>query len=67
MTVILGTLTLSDTTREVKDIDKTAGRRGKLLCNLAEQGGIAKAMVEGRDYVAVREVRRGTQTVIRYL
>ena len=56
MTAILETLTLSDTTREVKDIDKTEVRREKLLCNLAEQGDIAKAMVEGKEFVAVREV-----------
>ena len=56
MTAILETPTLSDTTREVKDIDKTEVRREKLLCNLAEQGVIAKAMVEGKEYVAVREV-----------
>ena len=56
MTAILDTFTLSDTTREVKDIDKTEVRREKLLCNLAEQGDIAKAMLEGKEYVAVREV-----------
>ena len=56
MAAILETLTLSDTAREAKDIDKTEVRREKLLCNLAEQGDIAKAMVEGKEYVAVREV-----------
>ena len=56
MTAILDTFTLSDTTREVRDIDKTEVRREKLLCNLAEQGDIAKAMLEGKEYVAVREV-----------
>ena len=56
MTAILDTFTLSDTTREVKDTDKTEVRREKLLCNLAEQGDIAKAMLEGKEYVAVREV-----------
>ena len=56
MAAILETLTLSDTARVVKDIDKTEVRREKLLCNLAEQGDIAKAMLEGKEYVAVREV-----------
>jgi hypothetical protein len=49
MATILKTLTLSDTTREVKDIDKIEVRREKLLCNLAEQGDIGKVMVAGRD------------------
>jgi hypothetical protein len=49
MATIRKTLALSDITREVKGIDKIEVRSEKLLGNLAEQEGIGKAMVAGRD------------------
>ena len=55
-TKFLDTLTLSSETEKVQHIDKTATLREKLLLSLAEQGDMAKAMLEGRDYTAVRVV-----------
>ena len=56
MTNILSKLTLTNETKQAVAVDKTALRRDKVVANLLEQGDIAKAMIEGSEYVAMRVV-----------
>jgi hypothetical protein len=57
MTNILNKLTLTNETKQAPIIDKTVLRREKVVTNLLEQADIAKAMLEGKDYVAMRTVQ----------
>jgi hypothetical protein len=56
MTNILNKLTLTNETKQAPIIDKTALRREKVVTNLMEQADIAKAMIDGKEYVAMRVV-----------
>jgi hypothetical protein len=57
MTNIPNKLTLTNETKQAPIIDKTVLRREKVVTNLLEQADIAKAMLEGKDYVAMRTVQ----------
>ena len=57
MTNILNKLTLTNETKQAPIFDKTVLRREKVVTNLLEQVDIAKAMLEGKDYVAMRTVQ----------
>ena len=50
-------LTLTNEAKKAVEVDKTALRREKVVANLMEQADIAKAMLEGKDYVAMRTVQ----------
>jgi len=56
MATILSKLTLTDETKKAVAVDKTKLRREKVVANLLEQADIAKAMIEGNEYVAMRLV-----------
>lgn len=58
MTNILSKLKLTNETKQAVAVDKTALRRDKVLKNLLEQGEIAKAMLNGTDYVSTRLVTK---------
>ena len=57
MTNILSKLTLTNDTKKEVAVDKTALRRAKVVMNLLEQADIAKAMLDGKEYVAMRTVQ----------
>ena len=57
MTNILSKLTLTNETKKEVAVDKTALRRAKVVMNLLEQADIAKAMLDGKEYVAMRTVQ----------
>jgi len=57
MTNILSKLTLTNDTKKEVAVDKAALRRAKVVMNLLEQADIAKAMLDGKEYVAMRTVQ----------
>jgi|TARA_B100001964_G_C13945481_1_gene470919 hypothetical protein len=54
MSKILSSFTLTNVTRQAAVVDKARVRREKVSANLFEQNEIAKAMLEGREYVAIQ-------------
>jgi len=56
MTNILSKLTLTNETKKEVAVDKTALRRAKVVMNLLEQAEIAKALIENKEFVAMRAV-----------
>jgi len=58
MSKIISTLTLSSETKQPLQLNKTLLRREKVVGNLREQCDIAKAMLEGTDYVATHLVTK---------
>ena len=58
MSKIISTLTLSNQTKQPLGLNKTLLRREKVVANLLEQADVAKAMLEGTDYVATHLVRK---------
>jgi len=58
MSKILSTFTLSNETKQPQQLNKTLLRREKVVKNLLEQGDIAKAMLNGTDYVSTRLVTK---------
>jgi len=57
MTNILSKLTLTNETKKEVAVDKTALRRAKVVMNLLEPADLAKAMLDGKEYVAMRTVQ----------
>ncbi|MBT6143762.1 hypothetical protein HOH51_04610 [bacterium] len=58
MSKVISSFTLSNETKKPLQLNKALHRREKIVRNLLEQGDIAKAMLEGTDYVATRLVTK---------
>ena len=58
MSKVISSFTLSNETRKPLQLNKALHRREKIVQNLLEQGDVAKAMLEGTDYVATRLVTK---------
>jgi len=58
MSKVISSFTLSNETKKPLQLNKALHRREKIVQNLLEQGDVAKAMLEGTDYVATRLVTK---------
>jgi hypothetical protein len=58
MSKLISSLNLSNTTKQPLQLNKSLQRRDKIVSNLLEQGDIAKAMLEGTEYVSTRIVTK---------
>jgi len=58
MSKVINGFTLSNETKKPLQLNKALHRREKIVQNLLEQGDIAKAMLDGTDYVSTRRVTK---------
>ena len=58
MSKVISSFTLSNETKKPLQLNKALHRREKIVRNLLEQGDIAKAMLDGNEYVSTRLVTK---------
>ena len=58
MSKLISSFNLSNETKKPFQLNKTLQRREKIFRNLLEQSDIAKAMLDGTDYVSTRVVTK---------